>query len=225
MRLLVVEDYEPLRKSVVQGLREAGYAVDSSGEGDEGLWYARSNDYDAIILDIMLPKTDGLTILQRIRKEGRRTPVLLLTARDTVADRVLGLDRGADDYLVKPFAFEELLARVRALARRRYEKPNPMIRVQDLELNTSAKSVRVGGESIELTAREFVLLEFLALRVGEVVSRSEIWEHLYEFHCDADSNVVDVYIGYLRKKLERPDGPKLIHTHRGHGYRLGEPRR
>jgi DNA-binding response OmpR family regulator len=224
MRLLVVEDYEPLRKSVVQGLREAGYAVDSSSEGDEGLWYSRSNDYDVIVLDIMLPKLDGLSILQRIRKEGRHTPVLLLTARDTVADRVVGLDCGADDYLVKPFAFEELLARIRALARRRYEKPDPVIRVQDLELNTSAKSVWLAGTIVELTAREFVLLEFLALRAGEVVTRSEIWDHLYEFHCDADSNVVDVYIGYLRKKLERPGGPKLIHTHRGHGYRLGEPR-
>lgn len=224
MRLLVVEDYEPLRKSVVQGLREAGYAVDSSGEGDEGLWYARSNDYDAIVLDIMLPKVDGLTILQRVRKEGRRTPVLLLTARDTVQDRVSGLDLGADDYLIKPFAFEELLARVRALARRRYEKPDPVIRVQDLELNTSARSAQRAGEAIDLTAREYALLEFLAMRAGEVVSRSEIWEHLYEFHSEADSNVVDVYIGYLRRKLEKPNVAKLICTHRGHGYRLGEAR-
>ncbi len=224
MRLLVVEDYEPLRKSMVQGLREAGYAVDSSAEGDEGLWYARSNDYDAIVLDIMLPKVDGLSILKRVRKEGRQTPVLLLTARDTVEDRVTGLDLGADDYLIKPFAFQELLARVRALTRRKYEKPDPVIRVQDLELNTSARSVRRGDEAIDLTAREYVLLEFLALRAGEVVSRSEIWEHLYEFHSEADSNVVDVYVGYLRKKLETPNLPKLIHTHRGHGYRLGEAR-
>lgn len=224
MRLLVVEDYEPLRKSIVQGLRETGYAVDSSGDGDEGLWYARSNDYDAMVLDIMLPKVDGLTILQRLRREGRRTPVLLLTARDTVQDRVIGLDLGADDYLIKPFAFQELLARVRALTRRRYEKPDPVIRTQDLELNTASRSVVRAGQTIELTAREYVLLEFLALRAGEVVSRSEIWEHLYEFHSEADSNVVDVYVGYLRKKLEKPNLPKLIHTHRGHGYRLGEPR-
>jgi len=208
----------------VQGLREAGYAVDSSTEGDEGLWYARSNEYDVIILDIMLPKVDGLTILKRIRKDGRPTPVLLLTAKDTVEDRVAGLDLGADDYLIKPFAFAELLARVRALARRKYEKPDPVIRIQDLEINTSAKSVH-RGEHIVLTAREYVLLEFLALRAGEVVSRSAIWEHLYEFHDDADSNVVDVYVGYLRKKLEKPNLPKLIHTHRGHGYRLGEPSR
>ena len=224
MRLLVVEDYEPLRKSMVQGLREAGYAVDSSAEGDEGLWYARSNDYDAIILDIMLPKVDGLSILKRIRREGSRTPVLLLTAKDTVEDRVIGLDLGADDYLIKPFAFQELLARVRALTRRRYEKPDPVIRTQDLELNTASRSVVRAGQTIELTAREYVLLEFLALRAGEVVSRSDIWEHLYEFHSEADSNVVDVYVGYLRKKLEKPNLPKLIHTHRGHGYRLGEAR-
>jgi len=224
MRLLVVEDYEPLRKSIVQGLREAGYAVDSSAEGEEGLWYARSNDYDAIILDIMLPKVDGLSILKRIRREGSRTPVLLLTAKDTVEDRVIGLDLGADDYLIKPFAFQELLARVRALTRRRYEKPDPVIRTQDLELNTASRSVVRAGQTIELTAREYVLLEFLALRAGEVVSRSDIWEHLYEFHSEADSNVVDVYVGYLRKKLEKPNLPKLIHTHRGHGYRLGEAR-
>jgi DNA-binding response OmpR family regulator len=225
MRLLVVEDYEPLRKSVVQGLREAGYAVDSTAEGDEGLWFARSNDYDAIIVDIMLPKLDGLSILRKVRDEGRRTPVLLLTAKDTVEDRVHGLDLGADDYLIKPFAFQELLARVRALTRRSYEKPDPLIRIADLEVNTTAKLVHRGGEAIDLTAREYLLLEFLALRTGEVVSRADIWDHLYEFHCEADSNVVDVYVGYLRKKLERPDSPKLIHTHRGQGYRLGEARR
>jgi len=174
MRVLVVEDYEPLRKSIVQGLHEAGYAVDSSAEGDEGLWYARSNDYDAIVLDIMLPKLDGLTILQRVRKEGRRTPILLLTARDTVQDRVRGLDLGADDYLVKPFAFQELLARVRAMTRRRYEKPNPTIRIQNIELNTSARSVRIDGEVIDLTAREYVLLEFLAMRAGEVAALGQI---------------------------------------------------
>jgi DNA-binding response OmpR family regulator len=224
MRLLVVEDYEPLRKSIVQGLREAGYAVDSSADGDEGWWFARSNDYDAIVLDIMLPKLDGLSILKRVRGDGKRTPVLLLTARDTVDDRVTGLDAGADDYLVKPFAFQELLARVRALARRRYDKPDPVIRAHDLEINTSTRAVRRAGQAVDLTAREYVLLEFLALRVGEVVSRTDIWEHLYEFHCEADSNVVDVYVGYLRKKLDKPNLPKLIHTHRGQGYRLGEAR-
>lgn len=221
MRLLVVEDYEPLCKSVVQGLREAGYAVDSSADGAEGLWHAQSDDYDVIVLDVMLPTMDGFTVLRRLRDAGRLTPVLLLTARDTVQDRVAGLDLGADDYLIKPFAFRELLARVRALARRRYHKPNPVIRIQDLELNTSSRSATRAGQPVQLTAREYALLEFLALRCGEVVSRSDIWEHLYEFHSDADSNVVDVYIGYLRKKIERTGLPRLIHTHRGSGYRLG----
>jgi len=224
MRVLVVEDYWPLRNSIVQGLREAGCAVDSAADGEEGLWLARSNDYDAMILDIMLPQLDGLSILQSIRSEGLATPVLLLTARDTVRDRVTGLDRGADDYLVKPFAFAELLARVRALARRRYERPDPIVRVLDLELNTSTHAVRRKGVAVDLTAREYALLEFLAMRSGEIVSRLDIWEHLYEFHSEADSNVVDVYIGYLRKKLERRDLPKLLHTHRGLGYRLGDAR-
>ncbi len=221
MRLLVVEDYEPLRKSLLQGLHEAGFAVDASADGEEGLWYARSNDYDVIVLDIMLPGLDGLSILKRLRQAGSRVPILLLTARDTVVDRVHGLDLGADDYLVKPFAFDELLARVRALARRKYEKPDPSVRIEDLEINTASRTVRRAGRTVELTAREYALLEFLALRAGEVVSRADIWEHLYEFHSAAESNVVDVYIGYLRKKIEGPDLPRLIHTRRGQGYVLG----
>jgi len=222
MRVLLVEDYEPLRKSIARGLREAGFAVDASGDGEEGLWYAQSSEYDAVVLDIMLPAVDGLTILKRLRTAGDKTPVLLLTAKDTVEDRVTGLDLGADDYLTKPFAFEELLARVRALARRRYEKPDPVLRVCDLEINSAARSVTRTGEPIQLTAKEYALLEFLAMRAGEIVSRTDIWEHLYEFHSDAQSNVVDVYIGYLRRKLERPDRPRLIHTRRGQGYLLGE---
>lgn len=222
MRILVVEDYEPVRKSIVQGLREDGFAVDASADGEEGLWYAQSNEYDAIVLDIMLPGLDGLTILRRLRTEGSRTPILLLTAKDTVEDRVTGLDLGADDYLIKPFAFAELLARLRALSRRKYDKADPVVRVLDLELNTAARTVRRAGRVIELTAREYALLELLALRAGEVVTRTDIWEHLYEFHAEADSNVVDVYIGYLRKKLERPDLPRLIHTRRGLGYVMGE---
>ena len=222
MRLLFVEDYEPLRTSVSQGLREAGFAVDASADGEEGLWYAASNDYDAIILDIMLPSLDGVTILRKLRDDGCLTPVLLLTAKDTVEDRVNGLDAGADDYLVKPFALEELIARVRALVRRRYDARDPVLRVADLEMDTAARSVKRAGQWVELTAREYSLLEFLAVRAGQVVSRTDIWEHLYEFESAADSNVVDVYIGYLRKKIERPDLPRLIHTKRGMGYRLGE---
>lgn len=224
MRVLVVEDYEPLRKSLVQGLEESGLAVDAAAQGDEGLWYARSNDYDAIVLDIMLPKIDGLTILKRLRQAGNKAPILLLTARDTVDDRVTGLNLGADDYLIKPFAFDELLARVRAMMRRRYEKTDPVIRIEDLEVNTSTRTVRRGTRAVDLTAREYALLELLAMRAGEVVSRTDIWEHLYEFHSSAESNVVDVYIGYLRRKLEPPNTPKLIHTRRGQGYTLGGSR-
>jgi DNA-binding response OmpR family regulator len=222
MRLLLVEDYEPLRQSVSQGLREAGFAVDTSADGEEGLWYARSNDYDAIVLDVMLPVIDGLTVLTRLRQAGKTAPVLLLTARDTVADRVGGLDSGADDYLVKPFAFQELLARIRALIRRRYDAPDPVLRVADLEIDTGSRTVRRAGLRIDLTAREYALLELLAMRAGRVVTRTEIWEHLYEFDSSADSNVVDVYVGYLRRKIERPDLPRLIHTRRGQGYLLGE---
>jgi DNA-binding response OmpR family regulator len=220
MRVLLVEDYMPLRESVTQALEEAGFAVDASADGEEGLWYARSSDYDAIVLDIVLPKLDGLSVLQQLRKAGSRTPVLLLTAKDTVADRVTGLDLGADDYLVKPFALEELLARVRALLRRKYDAADPIIRVQDLEVNTVSRIVRRGGERIDLTAREYALLEFLARRMGEIVSRTEIWEHVYDFRSTVESNVVDVYVGYLRKKIECGGLPRLIHTRRGQGYVL-----
>lgn len=222
MRLLVIEDYAPLRKAVVRALQEAGYAVDATGEGREGLWYAQSSDYDLIVLDLMLPGLDGWSILRSLREQGQQTHVLILTARDAVDDRVEGLDLGADDYLVKPFALDELLARVRALLRRQYQSKNPLIKVADLELNQATRQVRRGGQEISLTQREYALLEFLALRGGEVVSRSEIWEHLYEFNSQAQSNVVDVYIGYLRKKLDRPGLTPLIHTRRGQGYWLGE---
>jgi DNA-binding response OmpR family regulator len=220
VRVLIVEDYLPLQRAVAKGLREAGYAVDASGDGEEGLWYATTNEYDVIVLDLMLPKVDGLTILKRLRADGRPAHVLILTAKDAVADRVKGLDQGADDYLVKPFAFEELLARVRALARRAYCAKNPLIEVGGLRIDTPAQRVWRGKEEVSLTPREYALLEYLAMRAGQVVSRTDIWEHVYEFNSEADSNVVDVYIGYLRKKIERPGKPILIHTVRGRGYRL-----
>lgn len=220
MRILLVEDYAPLRRSLEQGLREAGFALDVSGDGEEGLWYATSNAYDAIVLDLMLPKLDGLTVLKRLRDGGNQTAVLILTARDGVDDRVRGLNLGADDYLAKPFAFEELLARLRALTRRTYARKEPVIRVGPLTLDTSARSVQVAGESVTLTAREYALLELLARRTGELVTRSDIIEHCYDFAADSLSNVVDVYIGYLRRKLERPGQPRLIHTRRGQGYLL-----
>ena len=221
MRVLVVEDYLPLQRAVAKGLREAGFAVDVTGDGEEGLWYASGNDYDVIVLDLMLPGMDGLTILNRLRGEGRPAHVLILTARDTVADRVRGLDLGADDYLVKPFAFEELLARVRALARRAYCAKNPSLAVGDLRIETTTQRVWRGRDEVRLTPREYALLEYLALRAGQVVSRTDIWEHLYEFNSEADSNVVDVYISYLRRKIEGRGRPALIHTVRGRGYSLG----
>jgi DNA-binding response OmpR family regulator len=221
MRLLVIEDYPPLQQSLTKGLREAGFAVDATRDGREGLWYATGNEYDVIILDLMLPGMDGLEILKKIRRKGRQSPVLILTAKDTIEDRVRGLNLGADDYLIKPFAFEELLARVRALLRRNYQEKNPCIRIKDLRIDLSAQRLWRSGEEIQLTAREYALLEYLAMRAGQTISRSDIWEHVYEFNASASSNVVDVYIGYLRKKIERPNRPSLIHTVRGRGYRLG----
>ena len=221
MKVLLIEDFDLIRDSVAQGLREAGFAVDTAPDGEQGLWLARSADYDVIILDLMLPRLDGLSLLKKLREEGSRTHVLILTARDGSEDRVKGLDLGADDYLVKPFVFAELLARVRALVRRRYDAKSPLIRIGDLELDTTTRNARRAGETIELSAREYALLELLALRAGQVVSRSDIWEHIYEFDSAADSNVVDVFIGHLRRKLERDDLPRLIHTRRGLGYVLG----
>lgn len=221
MRLLIIEDYRPLQQSLTKGLREAGFAVDTTRDGQEGLWYAMSNEYDIIILDLMLPGMDGLEILKKIRTQGRKSHVLILTARDTLQDRVTGLDLGADDYLVKPFAFEELLARVRALLRRGYRQKNPRVRVKDLLIDLTTQRVWRSKEEIQLTPREYALLEYLAMRAGQTISRTDIWEHIYDFNSSASSNVVDVYIGYLRRKIERPNKPRLIHTVRGRGYVLG----
>lgn len=221
MRLLLIEDYRPLQQSLTKGLREAGFAVDTTRDGQEGLWYAMGNEYDVIILDLMLPGMDGLSILRKLRTNDRQSHVLILTAKDTLQDRIKGLNLGADDYLVKPFAFKELLARVRALLRRSYRKKNPRIKIQDLRIDLTTQRLWRGREEIQLTPREYALLEYLAMRAGETVSRTDIWEHVYEFNSSASSNVVDVYIGYLRKKIEQPGKPPLIHTVRGRGYILG----
>ena len=221
MRLLVIEDYRPLQQSLAKGLREAGFAVDVTGDGEEGLWYATGNDYDVIILDLMLPGMDGLSILRKLRAKGRQSHVLILTAKDTLQDRVSGLDLGADDYLAKPFEFKELLARVRALLRRSYRRKNPRIKIKDLRIDLTTQRVWRGRQELELTPREYALLEYLAMRAGQTVSRTDIWQHLYEFNSSASSNVVDVYIGYLRRKIERPGKPSLIRTVRGRGYTLG----
>jgi len=220
MRLLVIDDSLPLLRALRQGLSEAGYAVDASADGEEGYWYARRNPYDVIVLDWMLPGMDGLTLLRKLRQQGNEASVLMLTAKDALDDRVAGLDVGADDYLVKPFAFAELLARVKALVRRRYDKSSPLLRVGDLEVDTKRRLARRGGVPIELTAREYALLELLAMRTGEVVTREDVLEHLYPFEVETTSNVVDVYIGYLRRKIERRGAPRLIHTRRGIGYVL-----
>jgi len=222
MRILVVEDYAPLRAAVVKALREEGYAVDEAADGPEGLSFAVTEPYDIIVLDLMLPGLPGLDVLERLRRDGVQSHVLILTARDTVADRVRGLDLGADDYLVKPFAVAELLARVRALLRRAYTRKDPVLLFGHDPAPTENHQVEVAGKPIDMTAREYALLEYLALRAGQVVTRTEIWEHLYDERSDATSNVVDVYIGYLRKKLEGPNLPRLIHTRRGEGYILTE---
>jgi DNA-binding response OmpR family regulator len=220
MRILVVEDEPGIALFIRQGLSEAGYAVDVAGDGEEGLDYALAAEYDAIVLDILLPRMDGLDLLRELRDRGMMTPVLLLTARDAVDDRVQGLDAGADDYLVKPFAFSELLARIRALLRRPPLQTEAVLRVGDLEMDLSRHEVRRAQRVIELSPREFALLEYLIRHPTQVLSRTQIIEHVWNFDFSYESNVVDVYIGYLRRKLNRGSDTRLIHTVRGVGYRL-----
>jgi DNA-binding response OmpR family regulator len=220
MRVLVVEDHPKLARSLAEGLREEGYAVDLTFDGAEAASLAAINDYDLILLDLVLPSMDGLNILRDMRRRGNKTPVLCLTARDQTQDRVTGLDAGADDYLVKPFEWDELLARVRALIRRSHGQTSSVVNVGDLEIDTASRQVRRAGQGIQLSAREYMLLHFLAMKQNRVVSRSEIWEHLYDQHDEQNSNVVDVYIGYLRSKVDKPFATHLIHTRRGQGYVL-----
>lgn len=220
MRLLVVEDDPSMNLSLRQGLTESGYAVDAVLSGLDGLDYALACDYDLIILDVMLPGLDGLEVLARLRQESDRTPVLLLTARDTVGDRVAGLDTGADDYLVKPFDFDELQARARALLRRPPLQHGPVLQVGDLTMVTVKRTVSCGGEPISLRQREYAVLEYLMRNPGQVLSRNQIGEHVWNLDFYAESNVVDVYIGYLRRKIDTPGRMPLIHTVRGAGYRL-----
>jgi DNA-binding response OmpR family regulator len=220
VRVLVVEDHKPLVRALKQGLEEEGFAVDVSHDGEEGDYKARTAQYDVIILDLMLPKVDGLSVLQRWRRDGLKTHVLVLTARGTMDDKVRGLDTGADDYLTKPFELSELLARLRALIRRTHEVKDPVIRAHDLEIDTSTRTVKRASQQIHLTPREYALLQFLAFHRGRVVSRSMIWEHLYDEQDESTSNVVDVYIRYLRNKIDKGFDPPLILTRWGEGYML-----
>ena len=222
MRLLIIEDHAPLREGLCQFLREAGYLVDSQATGDEGLWAAEGGEYDVVLLDLMLPGLDGTTILRRLRAMENPVHVLVISARDGLEDRLEMLDAGADDYLVKPFPLAEALARVRALLRRSYVKKNPVMRVADLEIDPLRREVKRGGRQVELTALEYRLLEYLCYRAGEVVPRTDIWERVFEDSSGGSSNTVDVYIGYLRKKLNAPGGTEIIHTRRGQGYILEE---
>ena len=221
MRVLIIEDYAPLAESLSQGLREAGFTVDLALQGSDGLEFARTSTPDAIVLDVMLPALDGFEVLRALRAQKCLVPVLMLTAKDDLESRVKGLDLGADDYLTKPFALAELLARLRAIIRRRYQAADNLIRVGSLEIDVGARSVRRDGVVVALSATEFALLEYLALRQGQVVTRTEIWEHVYDFASSPSSNVIDVYIGYLRKKLDHDQPVKVIHTRRGLGYLLG----
>lgn len=213
MRVLVVEDDPDLRRSLAATLREENYAVDAAGDGTEGFERARENDYDLIVLDVMLPGLSGWEFLQKLRPT-KTTPVLMLTARDAVQDRVKGLNQGADDYLTKPFDIDELLARIRALIRRAAGQSQPLLTIRDLSIDTALRKVLWRGEEVPVTAREYALVEYLALHQGEVVTRTTLYEHLFDEDDSTLSNLLDVHVSNLRKKL----GPEVITTRRGHGY-------
>jgi DNA-binding response OmpR family regulator len=220
MRILIVEDEKSLADIIKKGIEEEGYAVDVAYNGEEGLFMAENEPSDLIILDIMLPVIDGMTILKRIRKAGINIPVLMLTAKDTIMDKVSGLDSGADDYLTKPFSFEELLARVRALLRRNTEVKTSLLMIEDLTIDMATHEVKREGKDILLSAREYALLEYMVLNKNKVLSRTALTEHLYNQDFDLDSNVIDVFVNRIRNKIDRDYDIKLIHTVRGAGYML-----
>jgi len=224
VRILVVEDEHKLAGVLKRGLEEQGYAIDVAYDGADGLALATTAPYDLLVLDVMLPGLDGFSLCKELRAQHRHMPVLMLTARDTVDDRVAGLDSGADDYLVKPFAFRELLARVRALLRREERSArDPILRVADLEIDTVSHEVRRGGKPIELTSKEYAILEYFARNPNRVLTRTQIAEHVWDFDFVSMSNVIDVYIGYLRRKLGDDAEPRLLRTIRGTGYQLRVP--
>jgi len=222
MRALVVEDESKMAALLRRGLQEEGFAVDIAANGEDGSWMGTENDYDVILLDVMLPDVDGFEVCRRLRAADRWAPILMLTARDGGQDRVAGLDAGADDYLTKPFSFDELLARVRALLRRGPSERLPVLAVGDLALDPATRRVSRGDQEIDLTPKEFGLLDLFLRHPGEALSRTRILEHVWDFAYDGDSNVVDVYVRYLREKVDRPFGRRSIETVRGVGYRLRE---
>ncbi|MEM1450614.1 MAG: response regulator transcription factor [Planctomycetota bacterium] len=219
MRVLVVEDYGPIRGAVVTALRDEGWSVDLAGDGEAALQHLAEAAYDLVVLDLMIPGIDGVGVLKRMRSQHDAAHVLVMTARDGVEERVSVLDAGADDYLVKPFAMEELVARARALLRRKYGRKSPVITVGPLTISTADQAVSIAERRVELTAREYALLEYFAYRADEIVTRADLHENLYGEQ-SMGSNVVDVYVGYLRKKLEAEGQPRLLHTRRGRGYVL-----
>ena len=221
MAILLIEDDPAVQELVSTLLTSAGFSIDIAADGTTGHKLCSSQKYEVIILDLGLPDMDGLDLLRRLRAEGITTHVLILTAKDGPEDRVTGLDTGADDYLSTPCVLPELEARVRALLRRKYNAKNPLLIVDDLQINSATRSATRGGKQIPLTPREYALLEYLARKSGQLVTRAEIWENLYAMDSSTTSNVVDVYIGYLRKKLDAPGKPPLIHTRRGSGFILG----
>jgi heavy metal response regulator len=223
MRLLVIEDEQKVANFIKQGLEEEGYAVDHAGDGVSGLQMALEGLHDVIVLDVMLPKLDGLSVLQQLRQEKVTTPVLLLTVRATIEDKVLGLDAGADDYLTKPFAFEEFVARVRALLRRRAETAPPILQVADLALDPARRVVSRGDQKIELTPREFTLLDYFMRNPDRVLTRTMIANRVWDYTFDTTTNVIDVYVNYLRKKIDTGHDTKLLHTVRGVGYVMRVP--
>lgn len=220
MRILIVEDEKKIADFIKRGLKEEGYAVDTASDGENGLFLAKTNDYDLILLDLMLPKVDGITVCKRLREEKVLSPIIMLTAKDAVKDKVTGLDAGADDYLTKPFAFEELLARIRAILRKKSEQHATGLEVDDLSLDLHTHKVIRAGKAIELTSKEYALLEYLMRNAGKVVTRTMISEHVWDIDFDTFTNVIDVYINYLRNKIDSGSKKKLIQTVRGRGYIL-----
>jgi len=222
MRILIVDDEQHLTDVLYKSLKEEGYSVDIAQDGTEGLEFARMNVYDVIVLDIMLPGMDGINILNTIRNEGISTPVLMLTAKDTTEDKVKGLDTGADDYMTKPFELSEFMARIRALLRRDSSVKSTILKIADLEIDTVTRQVKRGNKEIILTTKEYSLLEYMMRNAGRVLTRTQIADHIWDYDFEGFSNIIDVYIRYLRKKIDDESDNKLIHTIRGSGYCLKE---